>query len=143
MKKYQKFFGSMLIAAISGLIILGILGRAVTVLIALFTNRSSNLSLSGMFEVMLLSAVIGSIGGILIYMFQKVFRANCWSCGIMNGLLLFLISSLYLFLSGNLSFHSSILQFFTFSAVALIFIIYGLIACKLIRRFITNRSNYS
>lgn len=142
MKNYQKFFGSMLIGTISGIMILGILGRAATIGIALVAKRSINLSLSGSLQVILFAAFIGAIGGIFIYLFQRIFQAKCLTCAIINSFLLFLISSFYLFLLGTLSFNFSVLQFFTIGVVALIFIIYGLIVCRLVRRFKANRRNY-
>jgi len=131
----------MLIGAVSGILILGVVGRAATAGIALVTGNSINLSLRGALEVVAIGAFIGAIGGILLLVFRNLCRGNGIACGIIAGLVLFICSTIFLSVDGKFAFNMSVMQVFTLSVVAAVFMIYGVFTSKLIKRFNGNWRN--
>ncbi|MBD3386376.1 hypothetical protein GF407_15810 [candidate division KSB1 bacterium] len=132
---------AMLIGTVSGIFILGVVGRAASAGIALFTGNSINPSLRGALEVVVIGACIGAIGGILLFVFRNVCRGNGLACGIIAGLALFIFSTLFVLVNGKFAFNMSFMQVFTLSVVAAVFMIYGIFTSKLIMRFNGNRRN--
>ncbi|MGC9513401.1 MAG: hypothetical protein ACP5D8_07185 [Fidelibacterota bacterium] len=141
MKHFHEVLLAMLIGAVSGILILGVVGRAAAVGIALVTGNSINISLRGTLEIAVIAAFIGAIGGIMLLVFRYVCRCNGLICGILAGLALFISSTLFVSVDGKFAFSMSFMQVFTLSVVAVIFMIYGVFTSKLIMRFNGNRSN--
>lgn len=141
MKFFHEVLLAMLIGAASGILILGVFGRAVTAGIALFTGNSINLSLRGALEVVVFAAFIGAIGGIMLLVFRYVCRGNGVACGILAGIALFICSTLFVSVVGKFAFNMSFMQVFTLGIVAAVFMIYGVLTSKLIMRFNGNRRN--
>lgn len=141
MKYCHEVLLAMLIGAFSGIFILGVVGRAATAGIALVTGNSINLSLRGALEIIAIGAFIGALGGILILVFRNVCRNNGLASGIIVGLTLFICSTLFVLVNGKFAFNMSFMQVLTISLVAVVFMIYGIFASKLIMQFNGNRIN--
>lgn len=135
MKHYHEVLLALLAGAVSGTLILGIVGRAATAGVSLVTGNSLNLSLRGVLEVMIVGAVVGAIGGLLLLTLRSVCRGNKLALGIIVGLLLFVCSTLLVLVSGMLAFDKSFVQFFTLGVVAAVFVIYGVWAAALLTQF--------
>lgn len=141
MKYFHEVLLAMLMGAVSGILILGVVGRAATAGIALVTGNYINLSLRGALEVLVIAAFIGAIGGIMLLVFKYVCRGNGLANGILAGLALFICSILFVSVAGKFAFNMSFMQVFTLGIVAAVFMIYGVLTSKLIMRFHGNRRN--
>ena len=139
MKCYHEVLLVLLIGAASGILILGVVGRAATAGIALATGNSINLSLRGVLEVVIIGAFVGTIGSILLLVFRSVCRCDGLAWGILVGLTLFVFSTLFAIVSGKFAFNMSVMQVFILGVVATVFMLYGVVASKLIMRFNANR----
>ncbi len=122
--------------AIAGTVILGIVGRAVTVTIAVATDNPLNLSLKGAMEVVIIGTLIGAIGGILLFVLRRNLSNVLYLRGIVVGALLFTCSVLVLLTWGTFRFSYSGLQLLTLISVLIVYMAYGIIADFIQRLFI-------
>jgi len=119
--------------AITGALVLGLVGRAATAALALVTGNPMNLSLTGLLEVVLAGALLGLLGGLLLLAFRRG-RQTGLVRGVLVGLTLFLASVLASWLAGrvDLGVTTSLL---TVSVVAVVYVGWGLSADTLLTRF--------
>jgi len=135
MKAFQKLLPAALAGAIGGMFILGLGGRAVMAVIAIGINADVNLSFRGIFEVLLVGFLVGAPGGLLLIPARNIFPTSRLSRGIAIGTLLFLVSLLISWVTGGLKFETYSVLPVTLTAVAFIFLLYGVVIDMLLTRF--------
>ena len=143
MKYYREALLPLLAGAISGALVLGIAGRAAMAGVALINGNSLNLSLRGVLEVVIVGTLVGAVGGGLLLTLRGVCRSYGLASGVIVGIILFVGSTfLVVVVSGRITFDMSFIQFLTLSVVFTIFMIYGVCASALLRRFRRNWRKY-
>ena len=142
MKYYREILLALLAGAVSGALVLGIVGRAATAGVALVIGNSLNLSLKGILEVVIVGMFVGAVGGVLLLMLKNVFRGNGLALGIIVGLIMFVCSTIFVIISGRVTFDMSFIQFFVFGVLTFIFVIYGILLSALFTRFNRNWRKY-
>jgi len=135
MKYYREILLALLAGAVSGALVLGIVGRAATAGVALVIGDSLNLSLKGVLEVVIIGMFVGAVGGILLLMLKNVFRGDGLTLGVIVGLIMFVCSTIFVIISGRVTFDMSFIQFFVFGVSIFIFVIYGILSSALLTRF--------
>jgi len=125
---------ALIAGGITGALVLGIAGRAVTAATALITGNSSNLSLMGLLEASVVGTLVGAVGGILLLVVRRMRRAAGFTRGALVGATLFLCTLLVSWVSGRIDFGipTSLLTLFV---VAIVFVVYGVGADALLTRF--------
>jgi len=101
MKYYREILLALLAGAVSGALVLGIVGRA----------------------------------AILLLMLKNVFRGDGLTLGVIVGLIMFVCSTIFVIISGRVTFDMSFIQFFVFGVSIFIFVIYGILSSALLTRF--------
>ena len=134
MTHFRKGRVAILLGAAVGALVLGLGGRAATAGLALITSREVNLSLHGLLEVLLLGAVIGGVGGLLLLLVRRLPRLGRAGRGMLLGAGLFLASGLVSWFSCGMKLGMGV-QPYTLAAVALVFLIYGFALDGLFTRF--------
>jgi len=142
MKNNELWF-TLLSGAVSGALILGITGRMVIAIFSLITGNALNLSLRGILQSIFLGSIIGSIGGILLFIVINLFRINGFNSAILTGFILFIVSLFLAVVNGKFVLDISYTQFFTLIIVVMMFLLYGVFAVVLLHRFTGNRKLYS
>ena len=142
MKYYREILLALLAGAVSGALVLGIVGRAATAGVALVIGNSLNLSLKGILEVVIVGMFVGAVGGVLLLMLKNVFRGNGLALGIIVGLIMFVCSTIFVIISGRVTFDMSFIQFFVFGVLTFIFVIYGILSSALFTWFNRNWRKY-
>ncbi len=135
MRDYRELIAALLAGAVAGALVLGIVGCAVMAGVSLVTENALNLSLKGALEVFIVGTLGGVLGGILLFTVRKVHRDCKMACGITVGAILFVLSFLFAWVSGNITLGLSSVQLLTLSEVAIMFLIYGICAVALLKRF--------
>ena len=135
MKYYREILLALLAGAVSGALVLGIVGRAATAGVAFVIGDSLNLSLKGVLEVVIIGMFVGAVGGILLLMLKNVFRGDGLTLGVIVGLIMFVCSTIFVIISGRVTFDMSFIQFFVFGVSIFIFVIYGILSSALLTRF--------
>lgn len=135
MKLFNKCLLAVLAGAVAGVLILGLGGRIAMALIAIGSGTDLNLSLRGIFEVLPVGILIGTVGGLLLVPVRIVFPTHRLTRGIIIGALLFSGSLLISWSAGGLKldFHSVLPL--TLAVVAIIFMLYGVAIDALLTRF--------
>jgi len=141
--KNKSLFLALVSGAISGALILGIAGRTVIALLSLYTGSSINLSLGGILQNIFLGIIIGSIGGILLFIVKNLFQINRFNSAILTGLILFVGSLIFAVVSDKFVFDGSIIQLFALIVVVMMFLLYGVFAAALLKRVTGNWISYS
>jgi len=134
---------TLLSGAVSGALILGITGRTVIAIFSLITENSLNLSLRGILQAIFLGIIIGSIGGMLLFIVKNLFRINRFNSAILTGFILFIVSLFLAVVNGKFVLDISYTQFFTLIIVVMMFLLYGVFTAGLLHRFTVNRKSYS
>jgi len=137
--KNNGLFLALVSGAISGALILGIAGRTAIALLSFITGNSLNLSLSGILQTIFLGIIIGSIGGMLLFIIKNLFRINRLNAAILSGLILFIGSIIFAMVIGTFVFEISFIQLGTLIIVVMMFLLYGVFAAGLLNRFTGNR----
>jgi len=135
MKYYREILLALLAGAVSGALVLGIVGRAATAGVAFVIGDSLNLSLKGVLEVVIIGMFVGAVGGVLLLMLKNVFRGDGLTLGVIVGLIMFVCSTIFVIISGRVTFDMSFIQFFVFGVSIFIFVIYGILSSALLTRF--------
>jgi hypothetical protein len=116
----------MLLGAALGVVVLGLGGRAVTAGIAIVAGRETHLSLLGLTEVVLLGAVVGVLGSLLLQALRRPNSLDRVSRGLVVAAVLFFGSLLFAWFVRGMGFVENAVQPFTLIAVAVVFGIYGI-----------------
>lgn len=82
----------MLAGAISGIVVLGVLFRLITIAIAILSNDGINISFRNILEVLVVGCVIGVIGGILLVLLMKIFKSGGWKLIILGSASLYILT---------------------------------------------------
>jgi len=135
MKNERGIFSALLSGVISGVLVLGIIGRLAIASVAIGRGSSMNLSLRGVLEVIILGVIMGAIGGILLFIIKKMLWVNGLVSGIMIGLILFVFSVVFALLSGRIVLGMSLDQWVTMLIALTMFAIYGIFAAGLLNKF--------
>ena len=107
MKNFPDLLLALLSGAISGALVLGITSRIVIAILSIVLGNSLYLSLRGIIEVVFLGALIGAVGGCLLFLLRNIFRDYKIVWGIVTGLLLFFCAMLITIASGRFFFSMS------------------------------------
>lgn len=140
MKSQSSPISSIIAGAISGILFLAIIGRLFTVSIELIARNDLNISLSGVFEVIIIGLVVGAVGGFLFYILNNSKRRSKTANGLMTGFVMFLSTTLFMVLTGRASFGIASV-YLMLAAVAIVFAFYGLFLPKLLSWFIKYRES--
>ena len=120
-----------LIAILLGIII-GIVGKIIFSGIALIYFKPINLTLKGIIQLFIISAIFGLFGGLIRYIVFFVLKKSSFLRGIFTGLIMFAISITFLFIKER---HISFDYLPTFIAAALLYLLFGL----LLERFLNKK----
>ncbi len=104
MNFYAQTLKGLIAGTISGILILGLAGRAVTAGIALVTDTPSNLSFGGIGESVVVGALVGANGGCLLIMLKNMFRVRLSCLGIAIGIILFIPTHIFAFFNNRIIF---------------------------------------
>ncbi|MGC9362647.1 MAG: hypothetical protein ACP5F3_06950 [Candidatus Syntrophosphaera sp.] len=134
------YLKGMLAGAISGIVVLGVLFRLITIAIAILSNDGINISFRNIVEVLIAGSLIGIIGGILLALLMKIFKSGGWPLIILDSALLFILTLVmslalnpsWLDLTGS--------QPALLLTTAIIFLLYGIFMMKLYRQ-LNKREN--
>lgn len=118
--------------AVSGVMILGLVGRLAMALIALAVGVEMNLSGRGMVEVMTLGLLIGVAGGVALFAMRRMSHAPRFAHGVTLGILLFLGSVVFESLGGGVTATTWSTYPLTIVVVGVVFIAYGVEMEKLL-----------
>lgn len=121
--------------AVSGIMILGLVGRLATALIALAVGVEMNLSGRGIFEVMTLGMVVGVVGGVVLFAMRRVARSPRVAHGVTLGIVLFVGSLVFESLGGGVTATTWSTYPLTIVVVGVVFIAYGVEMEKLLAWF--------
>lgn len=135
MRYYRELALALLAGAVTGTLVLGIAGRAATAGVALITGNALNLSLMGGLEVVIVGALVGAVGGVLLLVLRSVHGDSELARGITVGAILFVCSFLVAWVSGKIALGLSSIQLFMLGVVAIMFMVYGVCADVLLTRF--------
>jgi len=135
MRYYREVPLALFIGAVTGALVLGIIGRAATAGVGLITGNALNLSLKGGLEAVIVGTLVGAVGGFLLLLLRSVQGGSELARGITVGAILFVCSYLVAWISGKITFSLSSIKLFTIGVVAIMFIVYGVFADALLTRF--------
>jgi hypothetical protein len=121
--------------AIAGALVLGLFVRIATALLALATRHPHNLSARGLAEVVILGAILGAIGGIVLLLLRGKRYESQLASGLILGGLVFFGSFLASWAGGRLDFSQSNLLLLTLAVAAMFCFVYGMLARALFQRF--------
>ena len=122
-----------LIGTLSGAVILGLLTRLAMAIIALSTNNPVNLSIRSFAETIVVGAVVGAIGGIVLLGIRALISAGI-ARGIILGFLLFSGSLMTGLIAGRVTFGEQPITFITFVYLGVVFLLYGIVTERMVRR---------
>jgi hypothetical protein len=122
--------------AIAGALVLGLFARIATALLALATRHPHNLSARGLAEVVILGAILGAIGGIVLLLLRGKRYESRLASGLILGGLVFLGSFVASWAGGRLDFSQPNLLLLTLAVAAVFCFIYGVLARVLFQRFL-------
>ncbi len=125
MKSKRVVIMSMLSGAIAGVVILGLVGRFAMVIVALLVGSNASLSLSGIYEAVIVGTVIGVLGGLLHIPIGKIKGFSKLVQGITIGLILFTLSIMLSTLFSKIKIDISGAQLLTFTTIFGVYIVYG------------------
>lgn len=83
----------------------------------------------------IVGALAGAVGGIVLLVLRGMNRGSELARGIIVGAILFVSSCLLAWISGKIAFGVSSIQLLTLGVVAIIFLVYGVCAAVLLTRF--------
>lgn len=125
MKNNRVVIISMLSGAITGVVILGLVGRFAMVTVSLLVGSNTNLSLSGIYEAVMIGSVIGVLGGLLYIPIGKIKSFSKFVQGITIGLILFTLSLTLSTLFSRIKIDISAAQLLTLITILGVYIVYG------------------
>ncbi len=127
--------------ALSGALILGIAGRAATASLAHLYSFPLNLSLKGVLEAIILGAVVGGLGGLLLNVLQRGWNRHPIFAGMTVGVILFGVTTLLFLIRGRFTIDLSLLQSLTLAVAFILFLVYGITVAALSARMNIPRRN--
>ena len=122
-----------LLAGATGALILGIVGRMSMAGVALFTGNTLHISMRGVLEVVIVGALVGAAGGILLLVLRRVYGVAGLVRGIIVGIVMFACSVLVYLLNGKSDYGLSHTQLLTVIVAAIIFMVYGICVDALLK----------
>jgi len=125
MKSIFRIGLALLAGAIVGVIVLGIFGRLTFSVLAVVAGQPLNFSVMGVFEVLIISAIIGALGGGLFLLLINRHWFTRVVSGLISGLILFIFSVAVFTVIGVLYWGTPIVLFTVFLS-GLLFVIYGM-----------------
>jgi len=140
MKSHNSPLLSVIAGAISGILFLGILGRLFTMIFEFTARNNSNISISGIFEVIIIGLIVGAIGGFLYYIFSNSKQRSKTVNGLMTGFIMFLSTTIFMFLTGRASLGIAPV-YLMLAAAVIVFALYGLFLPKFLSWFIKYRES--
>ncbi len=130
---------SAIAGALSGTLFLGIAFRLITLLIAYIRTDPLNLTMHNMAEVLLLSLVLGIIGGILFCILHEIFKdMRLKIAGMISSIFLFVTLGLVQILRGFISLSLLPVQLAMFLLALAMFLLYGIFLAVLAEKLIKN-----
>lgn len=128
--------------AVSGTLLLGIAFRLITLGIAYSRSIALNLSLHNIAEVLVLSFIIGVLGGILFSVMHELFKTLSLKIkGVISAAVLFAVLYLVQVLRGLVQLTLLPLQFSMFLLTFAIFLLYGLFMAILARHLFSDQGD--
>jgi hypothetical protein len=115
-----------LIGTLSGAVILGLLARLTMAIIALSSNHPVNLSIRSIAEVIVVGAVVGAMGSIVLLGLRTLISPGI-ARGIILGFLLFSGSLMIGLMAGRVAFGEQPITFITFALLGVVFVLYGIV----------------
>jgi hypothetical protein len=125
----------MLSGAVAGVVILGLVGKIAMVIVSLLMGSNTNLSLSGIYEAIIIGTVFGIIGGLIQIPVGRIKEFSMFVQGIVIGLILFALSILLSTLFTRMKFDFSVAQLLTFAAIFGIYVFYGVSVITIVNWF--------
>lgn len=133
MKKQSEMVLSIVAGAISGALLLGLVGRFVSAGVALITGSPLNLSWKGLWGVMVIGLVVGAVGGALYFLFLAFLKGSKLIMGVVSGLIMYAGFTAFAIISGKMILEVSLKnQLFLLVLVLVIFLLYGLVLSRLL-----------
>jgi len=126
LKRETSWLRSTLAGAATGVLVLGLVGRLATALVAVAAGRPSNLSARGLLEVAVIGALFGVVGGLLAWALRRALPGAGKARGVVVGGGLFAIALVWSWLGGHLE-PSGDGVWWTLAVVGAVFLVYGLV----------------
>jgi len=133
---------SLLAGMVSGAFVLGIVGRAVTSGIAFLIGNSLNMSIKGVFEVIIIGMFVGGVGGVLLFVLKNKMHKYKLASSIIVGLIMYVSSIIFGIITGAIIFNNSLIQLYIFVVALIIFVIYGILTSLILSKFSHYWSKY-
>jgi hypothetical protein len=125
---------ALLVGAVSGVIVLGIIGRAAMAVVAFAMGVPTNLSLRGVFEVVVFGGLVGAVGGLLLLLARKILPAHQMTQSALVALVLLGGSITLALYRGRISLDIHTALPLTLSVAAIVFVVYGHVTNVLLGR---------
>lgn len=133
MKKQSEMVLSIVAGAISGALLLGLVGRFVSAGVALITGSLLNLSWKGLWGVMVVGLVVGAVGGALYFLFLAFLKGSKLIMGVVSGFIMYAGFTAFAIISGKMILEVPLRsQLFLLVLVLVIFLLYGLVLSRLL-----------
>ena len=120
-------FRALIAGAISGALVLGVLGKLALAVVALVTGLPTNLSPRGMLEAALIGAVVGALGGALLPTLRAAMPGAGPRRGVLLGMLLFVTTTSLALIAGLVRVEPLPVLSATLFVVVVTFIGFGLV----------------
>ena len=134
MSFYREITIALISGAAAGAVVLGIVGRMATAGVAYITGNTTNLSLSGVLEILIVGTLAGTLGGLLLLIVKRRCGAGRFGRGAITGISLFASSLLLSWAKEKIELSTNSTQLFSLIVVVIIFIAYGVCADALLAR---------
>lgn len=125
---------ALLAGAVSGVIVLGVVGRAVMAVLALVKGSPTNLSLRGALEVVAIGGLVGAVGGFLLLLAKRILPASRLVQTTLVALALLVGSLTVALAGGRISPDAHTALPITLLLAAVVFGVYGYVADALLGR---------
>jgi hypothetical protein len=111
--------------AVSGIVVLGIMGRVAMVVVARGLGVPANFSFRGLVEVSVLGGLVGAVGGLLLLLARRMLPGRRSIQSLLVAGALFLGTLAVAVIGGRTTFGTDTMQPLTLAVVAIVFLGYG------------------
>jgi hypothetical protein len=135
MKALVDWMTAVVVGALSGAVILGLLGRLAMAGLALAMGRASNLSLRSVLEVVVIATVVGAVGGVIRQLLAFWLHRPGMIRGVFVGISLFVLSGMLSWWAGGFDELGTLtLSLPTLVMVAVVYVVFGITIEELLVR---------